>query len=58
MCGNACAAISEIEIDAGIDVYYDRRWKATERFARLLYEQPSLVSDKRILILGAGAGVE
>ena len=46
------------EMDAGIDVYYDRRWKATEEFGRLLYVRPELVSGKSVLILGAGAGLE
>ena len=46
------------EIDAGIDVYYDRRWEATERFGELLHRDPALVAGKRVLILGAGAGLE
>ena len=46
------------EIDVGVDVYYDRRWKATEVFGRLLYTRPELVSGKSVLIIGAGAGLE
>jgi predicted nicotinamide N-methyase len=46
------------EIDAGIDVYYDSRWKATEQFGRLLFDQPELVAGRSILIVGAGVGLE
>lgn len=46
------------EMDAGIDVYYDRRWEATERFSRWLLEHPEIVRGKRVLALGAGIGLE
>jgi len=46
------------EMDAGIDVYYDRRWGATEIFARWVLEHPELVRGKRVLALGVGVGLE
>jgi predicted nicotinamide N-methyase len=46
------------EIAAGVDVYYDERWKATEHFGRLLYSRRDLVEGKTVLILGAGVGLE
>jgi predicted nicotinamide N-methyase len=46
------------EIDTGVDVYYDERWRATEQFGRLLYSRPDLVEGKSVLILGAGVGLE
>ena len=46
------------EIDAGVDVYYDNRWEATESFGRLLYDRPELVAGKSVLIVGAGVGLE
>jgi predicted nicotinamide N-methyase len=46
------------EIDEGVDVYYDERWKATEHFGRLLYSRRDLVEGKSVLILGAGVGLE
>lgn len=46
------------EIDAGIDVYYDSRWEATEQFGRLLLSRQDLVREKSVLIAGAGVGLE
>ncbi len=46
------------EMDAGIDVYYDRRWGATEIFTRWLLEHPDVVRGKRVLALGVGIGLE
>ena len=46
------------EIEAGVDVYYDRRWEATEQFGRLLYARSEIVAGKSVLILGAGVGLE
>ena len=46
------------DIDAGVNVYYDRRWTVTERFCRFLLDQPVWVADRSILILGAGLGLE
>jgi len=46
------------EIDAGIDVYYDRRWKITETLTSWLSKNLQIVRDKNVLILGAGVGAE
>ena len=46
------------EMKAGVDVYYDNRWRATELFARHLQANPDLVSNKDVLVLGAGVGLE
>lgn len=46
------------EMDDGIDVYYDRRWGATEIFTRWLLEHPEVVEGKRVLALGVGIGLE
>lgn len=46
------------DIDAGVDVYYDRRWSVTERFCHFLLEQPTWVVERSVLILGAGIGLE
>jgi predicted nicotinamide N-methyase len=46
------------EIDAGIDVYYDRRWEITEVFCRFLIEHRELINNLTVLVLGAGIGME
>lgn len=46
------------DIDAGVEVYYDRRWAVTERFCRFLLADPSWVTNRSVLILGAGIGLE
>lgn len=46
------------EINAGIEVYYDRRWAATEAFCRYLISHPTWVEGKSVLVLGAGMGME
>lgn len=46
------------DITAGTDVYYDRRWPATERFCRFLLANPTWVTGKIVLVLGAGVGLE
>ena len=46
------------EIEAGVDVYYDRRWTITEAFCHFLVEQPEWVADRSVLVLGAGIGIE
>jgi len=46
------------DIDVGIDVYDDSRWKATKQFGRLLYDQPEWVAGKSVLVVGAGVGLE
>lgn len=46
------------EIEAGIDVYYDRRWTATAVLTDWLGQHRDCFAAKRILILGAGVGAE
>ena len=46
------------EMEAGVDVYYDRRWRLTRRFCRFLLERPELVEGRRIFVAGAGVGLE
>src|SRR5690606_17098303 len=46
------------EMSAGISVYYDRRWGATEIFAQWILDHPEWIRGKRILVLGAGIGLE
>ncbi len=46
------------EMDAGVDVYYDQRWRATETFSRWLLEHPETARGKNVLALGAGIGLE
>jgi len=46
------------EMDNGVDVYYDRRWRATEIFSRWLLDNPETVAGKRVLALGVGIGLE
>lgn len=46
------------DIDAGIAVYYDQRWAATERLCRFLLDQPEWVAGRHVLVLGAGVGLE
>lgn len=46
------------EIEAGVDVYYDRRWTATGVLTDWLGQHRELFRGKRILILGAGVGAE
>lgn len=46
------------DMDAGVDVYYDRRWHVTKRFCRFLLANPAWVTNRSILILGAGIGLE
>lgn len=46
------------EMENGVAVYYDRRWSLTEDFVRWLLKNRSFMSDKRILVLGAGIGWE
>ena len=46
------------EIDAGIDVYYDRRWEAAELLCRFVLDEPHRFRDRRVLVLGAGVGME
>ena len=46
------------DMDAGIDVYYDRRWAVTDRFCRFLLTEPTWVADRTVLVIGAGVGME
>lgn len=46
------------EMDAGVAVFYDRRWETTGIFTEWLEENIDLIRDKRVLILGAGVGAE
>lgn len=46
------------EMEAGVEVYYDRRWGATAVLTDWLAQNLSLIIDKKILILGAGVGAE
>jgi predicted nicotinamide N-methyase len=46
------------EIKSGISVYYDRRWEATEVFSRFLIDHQAWIKDRKVLVLGAGIGVE
>ncbi|MDB4434184.1 class I SAM-dependent methyltransferase [Akkermansiaceae bacterium] len=46
------------EMEAGIDVYYDRRWGATAILTDWMGENLDVIRNKRILILGAGVGAE
>lgn len=46
------------EMRAGVSVYYDRRWRLTGAFCRLLLDRPELVEGRRVLAAGAGVGLE
>jgi predicted nicotinamide N-methyase len=46
------------DMDAGVDVYYDRRWEVTGFMAEWLEANRDIYEGKRVLILGAGVGVE
>jgi predicted nicotinamide N-methyase len=46
------------DMDAGIDVYYDRRWACTFRLCHFLLENPVWVAGRIVLVLGAGIGLE
>lgn len=46
------------DMDAGVDVYYDRRWEVTGLLAEWLEGNLSVYADKRVLVLGAGVGIE
>jgi hypothetical protein len=46
------------DLDAGIAVYYDRRWDLTTRFCRFLLAHPAWVAGRSVLVLGAGIGLE
>ena len=46
------------DLEAGIAVYYDRRWDITTRFCRFLLAHPAWVAGRSVLVLGAGLGLE
>ena len=46
------------DLDAGVAVTYDRRWDVTARFGRFLLTNPEWVADRKVLVLGAGVGLE
>jgi predicted nicotinamide N-methyase len=46
------------DIDTGIQVYYDQRWQVTNRFCHFLLAEPAWVTDRTVLVLGAGVGLE
>jgi predicted nicotinamide N-methyase len=46
------------EMERGIDVYYDRRWAATDVLADWLVGNRDWLRGRRILVLGAGVGAE
>lgn len=46
------------EMEAGVDVYYDRRWDVTEAFCYFLINQPDWITNRSVLVLGAGIGME
>lgn len=46
------------DLDAGIAVYYDRRWAVTDHCCRFFLAEPTWVADRTVLVLGAGVGLE
>jgi predicted nicotinamide N-methyase len=46
------------DMDAGIDVYYDRRWQTAMRLGQFLLNHPEWVAGRSVLVLGAGVGLE
>jgi len=46
------------DLDAGIAVTYDQRWDVTARFGRFLLANAEWVAGRRVLVLGAGVGLE
>jgi len=46
------------DMENGVDVFYDCRWGITEVLSRWLEENAELIRDRKILILGAGVGME
>jgi predicted nicotinamide N-methyase len=46
------------DMDAGVAVYYDRRWSITKVLTAWLLENVEVFRGKRVLVLGAGVGAE
>jgi len=47
-----------LDMDAGVDVYYDRRWVITGALTTWMVEHLDQIRGKRVLVLGAGIGAE
>ena len=47
-----------VEMEAGVDVYYDRRWGATAVLTDWLGEHREIFEGKKVLALGVGVGEE
>lgn len=46
------------DMAAGVDVYYDRRFRLTSHFCRWVDAHPGAVADRTVLVAGAGVGLE
>ncbi|MGZ0657506.1 methyltransferase domain-containing protein [Coraliomargarita sp. W4R53] len=46
------------DMEAGIEVYYDRRWSITQVLTDWLLKNMEVFRGKRVLVLGAGVGAE
>ena len=46
------------DMEAGIEVYYDRRWSITKVLSDWLLQNVEVFRGKRVLVLGAGVGAE
>ncbi len=46
------------EMDRGMAVYYDRHWPFTRRVSEYLLRNPRTVEGRRVLVVGAGVGLE
>lgn len=46
------------EMSTGVAVYYDRRWSLTDFFAAWLLENREWMKGRKVLVLGAGVGLE
>jgi predicted nicotinamide N-methyase len=47
-----------MEMDAGVAVFYDRRWETTAVLTEWLEQNLDVIEGKRVLVLGAGVGAE
>ena len=46
------------EIDAGVEVYYDRRWRVSFSLATFLLAHPEVITARTLLVIGCGIGIE
>lgn len=46
------------DMDAGVEVYYDRRWEVTASLTSWLEDHHAVYAGKRVLVIGAGVGIE